>query len=74
MTKIQLKFDLLKPLDEKTMDGIARVHSIYGFQRVSVSPKMDSILVEYDATRLNPPEVEAALHRCGIPIVLKQAA
>lgn len=72
MTKIQLTYTLVKPLNEKNMEGIARAHSVYGILRVTVSPKMDSIMVEYDATRLNPLEVESVLHRSGIPIVLKQ--
>ncbi|HUS07626.1 MAG TPA: heavy-metal-associated domain-containing protein [Bryobacteraceae bacterium] len=70
MTKMQLKYDLLRPLDDKSMDSIARVHSVYGIQRVLVDPGMKSITVEYDATRLNPLEVEAALQKAGIPLGL----
>lgn len=68
MTKIQKHFRLLRPLDEPQLERIAGVHSIYGIQRVQVSPSLDSLTVEYDATRLRPAEVEAALAGAGIPI------
>jgi copper chaperone CopZ len=70
MTRIQLKYDLLRPLDEKSMDSIARVHGVYGIEKVMLDPGGKSITVEYDASRLNPLEVEAALQKAGIPLVL----
>jgi allophanate hydrolase subunit 1 len=36
-----------------------------------VAPTLDSITVEYDATRLNPLEVEAVLRKAGIPAQIK---
>ena len=50
------------------LECIARAHAIYGFQKIQVPPTLDSLLVEYDATRLRPAEVEAALARAGIPV------
>jgi hypothetical protein len=67
MTKIEVRFRLLRPLDEAMLDRIARAHAIYGFQKIQVAPTLDSLLVEYDATRLRPAEVEAALAGAGIP-------
>jgi len=68
MTKIQKHFRLLRPLDEPLLERISDVHSIYGIQRVQVTPSLDGLTVEYDATRLRPAEVEAALAGAGIPI------
>jgi hypothetical protein len=70
MTKVLLHFDLLRPLDDSMMEQIARAHSVYGILRVSLAPTMDKITVEYDATRLNPREVESILHSAGLPIAL----
>ena len=70
MTKVQLDYDLLRPLDDKLMERIARAHATYGILRVSLAPAMDKITVEYDASRLSPLEVENLLHRMCIPIVL----
>ena len=71
MTKIQVRFRLYKPLDEAMLEHIAEAHSIYGIQRVQVAPSLDSLTVEYDATRLRPAEVEAALASAGIPVEAK---
>ena len=69
MTKVQLRYDLLRPLDEKLMEQIAWVHGVYGILRVSLAPSMDKLTVEYDASRLSPKEVDHVLHRAGLPIV-----
>ena len=50
------------------MNRIAFAYSIYGIQKISLSPSADGIKVEYDATRLRPAEVHAALTRAGIPL------
>jgi hypothetical protein len=70
MTKVQLDYDLVRPLDDKLLERIARAHSTYGILRVSLAEGMNKITVEYDASRLSPLEVENLLHRLGIPIVL----
>ncbi len=69
MTLVELSFRLQAPLDEKLTDALARVNSIYGIRHVKVAPSLDSILVEYDASRLQPPQVEAVLRRAGIDVV-----
>ena len=68
MTKVQAQFDLTRPLDEALMAQIAKAHAVYGIARISVAPTNDSITVEYDATRMNPMEVESVLLRAGIPV------
>jgi allophanate hydrolase subunit 1 len=68
MTRVQIRFRLQKPLDDLLLARVADVHSLYGIQRVQVAPSLDSLTVEYDATRLRPAEVEAALAGAGIPV------
>ncbi len=70
MTKVQLQYDLLRPVDERVMEQIARAHGIYGILRVALTESMDRLTVEYDASRLSPLEVETSLHRMGIPVVV----
>ena len=70
MTKVQLRYDLMRPLDEAMMEQIARVHSVYGMVRVQPNDTMDKLIVDYDASRLSELEVETVLHRAGLPIVL----
>ena len=68
MTKVQVRFRIENALDENMLQKIAAVHAIYGIQRVKVDPSMQTITVEYDATRLRPAEVEAALAQAGIAV------
>ncbi|MEX2264950.1 MAG: hypothetical protein WD696_23550 [Bryobacteraceae bacterium] len=72
MTKVQMHFGLDRPLDETLLTRIADAHSIYGFVRLRLDDRGDGLTVDYDASRLTPADVEAALRRAGIPIVLKQ--
>jgi hypothetical protein len=69
MTKVQVRFQLTKPLDDATLKGISDAHAVYGIQKVKVAPSLDSLMVEYDATRLRPAEVESALAGAGISVV-----
>ena len=68
MTKIQKEFHLSRPLDDKLLERIPAVHSIYGIQQIIVAPSLDRLTVQYDATRLRPAEVESALAMAGIPV------
>ncbi len=68
MTKIQVHFDLARPLDETLMENIAKANAVYGIERIAVAPSLTALTVEYDATRMNPGEVESVLLRAGLPI------
>jgi len=72
MTKIQLRFELERPLDEVLMERIAKANSVYGIEHIYVAPTLDALTVEYDATRMNPMEVESVLWKAGIPAQLKR--
>ena len=69
MTKVDLEFDLVRPLGDADLDALARVHGVYGIHRVRLrQPKLDGITVEYDASRMMEDDVERALLQTGIPI------
>ena len=53
------------------MTRLGKAYSIYGIQKINLAPSEDSLTVEYDATRLRPAEVHAALTRAGIPVATK---
>ena len=69
MTKVQIRFRVQKPLDDAALAGISLVNSKYGIQRIKVSPDLEGLTVEYDATRLRPAEVEAAFAVAGIAVI-----
>jgi len=71
MTKVQIDFQLQHTLDDELMTRLGKAYSIYGIQKINLAPSEDSLTVEYDATRLRPAEVHAALTRAGIPVAPK---
>jgi hypothetical protein len=74
MTKVTLHYDLLAPLAGEELESIANIHSTYGIVRVQVSPGLDKLTVDYDASRLMKKDVEAVLQRFGLPIRVAEAA
>jgi hypothetical protein len=68
MTKVQKHFRLQRPLDEALMEQLANANSIYGIERIQLSPSRDELMIEYDATRLRVTELESALQRAGVPV------
>ncbi len=72
MTKVQLQFKIDKPLDEKAMAALSDTSSLYGILRLKLNSALDGLTVEYDATRLKPQDVEAALARAGVPVEPRQ--
>jgi hypothetical protein len=49
------------------MKRISDANSIYGIEHIKIMPSLKEVMVEYDATRLKPAEVERALAHAGIP-------
>jgi hypothetical protein len=68
MTRVQLRYELAKPLDEPLLDRLGALHGVYGFLRLA--PEGAGLLVEYDASRVSELDVEAHLRSAGIPIQL----
>ncbi len=68
MTKVQVTYHLDGPADEALLEQISRVHGVYGLQAVQLSPAMDSLFVQYDATRMKLEDVDRALHSAGLPV------
>ncbi len=69
MTKVQIRFRLQKPLDDAMLERLSNTTALYGIQKIKVDAAMEGLLVEYDATRLRPAEVESALAGAGIAVV-----
>jgi hypothetical protein len=72
MTKVEIQFDVERPLDAAALDRIAAAHAIYGMLRVAPGPGPDKLSVEYDASRLTAADIEAALRRAGVPVRLNE--
>jgi len=68
MTKVTLRYDLLRPLGDDDLENVANVHGTYGIVRVRLAPSLDKLTVDYDASRLMKKDVEAELRRRGMPL------
>ena len=71
MTKVQLQYDLIRPLTDHDAAAIGDLNSVYGIERVQLAPSLDRLSVEYDASRLSEKDVEAVLQRYGLPVQRK---
>lgn len=68
MTRVTIRLPLAHALDAALWQRIRDAHALYGIERIVVDPSETLLTVDFDATRLRPVEVSAALKRCGIPI------
>jgi hypothetical protein len=69
VTKVTLHFKLSRALAGEDFDNLVSVHGTYGMVRVQPAPSLDKLTVDYDASRLSKLDVEAVLHRHGLPVV-----
>lgn len=74
MTRVEIHFDLERPLDERLLEALTAAHGIYGMERIVPAPDLQHLRVDYDASRLTVAEVEAALRGAGIPVRAPAAA
>ena len=69
MTKVTLHYDLTAAAGRRgSGETSPTCTSTYGMARVQVAPSLDKITVDYDASRLMKKDVEAVLHRHGLPV------
>lgn len=68
MTKVTLHYKLMRPLSDDDLGNIANVNGTYGIERVQVTPSLDQLIVDYDASRLMKKDLEVELLRHGLPI------
>ena len=68
MTRVQIRLRLQKPLDDSTLPNLAAANGIYGIEKLRLAPTLDSLDVEYDATRLKRADVVNVLASAGVPV------
>jgi hypothetical protein len=66
MTRCQVHYSLQAQPSEDNFDSIRKAGGWYGVQAIRLSPQMDSVMVEYDASRLTLPQVDAIVARIGL--------
>ncbi|HEX3436280.1 MAG TPA: hypothetical protein VHT24_05890 [Pseudacidobacterium sp.] len=68
MTTIDVLFRYEQHPTEAAMLALGNMGEVYGIRRIQLKEDEKTILVEYDATRLNKAIVEQLLRRAGINI------
>ncbi|MBZ2184485.1 MAG: hypothetical protein K7J46_07200 [Bryobacter sp.] len=67
MTRVELQYELTKPLGDEEYERLSRLLSVYGVMGFQLKQDLSGMTVEYDATRLDPDGVDRVLHRSGLP-------
>ena len=68
MTSVDVQFRYGLQPGEAEMAALGQFNDVYGIRRVRFHDREKTILVEYDATRLNEDAVEKLLRSAGIDI------
>jgi hypothetical protein len=68
MTAVELLFRYTTPPTERASLALAGVKDVYGIRRLSFDPAARTLLVEYDATRLDPAAVAKLIRQTGVEI------
>ncbi len=73
MTSVEVMFRYGMVPGETEMAAMGQFNDVYGVRRVRMNEKEKTILIEYDATRLDETAVEKLLRSAGIDIREKLA-
>jgi hypothetical protein len=69
MTQLEVLYRYERHPSEAAMFALGKTREVYGMRRIQIDQQGHTILVEYDATRLNKPIVYELLRRAGIDLV-----
>jgi hypothetical protein len=66
MTFLELVFPYEPPVGERELSSLNAVHEVYGIRAVKFNQGMNTVTVEYDASRLTKGDIEFMLRNAGI--------
>jgi hypothetical protein len=69
MTQLEVLYRYEQHPTEGAMFALGKAREVYGMRRIKMDQQARTILVEYDATRLNKPIVYELLRRAGVDLV-----
>jgi hypothetical protein len=69
MTTVDILFRYAAPPTEPQVFALANARDVYGIRRISFDHAAHTVLVEFDATRLNAAVVTQLIRRAGIQII-----
>jgi hypothetical protein len=68
MTQLEVLYRYERHPSEAAMFALGKTREVYGMRRIQIDQQGHTILVEYDATRLEKPIVYELLRRAGIDL------
>lgn len=68
MTQLEVLYRYERHPSEAAMFALGKTREVYGIRRIQLDQQWNTILVEYDASRLNKQIVAQLLRRAGIEI------
>ena len=69
MTTVEIVFRYTGQPSETEAYALANAREVYGIRRLSFDRAASTLLVEYDATRLNAATVTALVRRSGLQLI-----
>jgi len=69
MTQLEVLYRYEQHPTEGAMFALGKMREVYGVRRMKMDPEWKTILVEYDATRLNNAIIYELLRSSGLDIV-----
>jgi hypothetical protein len=66
MTFLTTHYNLTSPLNNKQLEGLSRLSTVYGIRSFAIEG--NELQVDYDASRIHEAEVLAAVRRVGIKV------
>ncbi|HEX3738136.1 MAG TPA: hypothetical protein VHV29_00285 [Terriglobales bacterium] len=73
MTQMEVAYRYAGPPTENAMRAVDNMREVYGIRRVSFNEKLNTVRVEYDASRFKEPVVANLLRRAGVDILERLA-
>lgn len=73
MTQMEVAYRYAGPPTENAMRAVDNMREVYGIRRVSFDEKLNTVRVEYDASRFKEPVVANLLRRAGVDILERLA-
>ena len=68
MTTVDILFRYATPPSEVVASALANAREVYGIRRLAFDQQAKTLLVEYDATRLDAPAVAKLVRQAGLDI------
>ena len=68
MTAMDVTYRYTGGLNPDQIRALARLSDVYGIRKLEIDEERRAIAIEYDATRMDEPRVQALVRSCSVDI------